>query len=104
MLIYQIYEIDYSIQNLSKIFDISDVTISKTFKKIVPYRKYIINDDVSEKLFINIQEKNHTDCEKIKQTELAEKAVDDIIMKIDKSIFEYKLLNDNFKHSIHLPI
>jgi hypothetical protein len=108
MLIYQIYEIDYSIQNLSKIFDISDVTISKTFKKIVPYRKYIINDDVSEKLFINIQEKNHTDCEKIKQTELAEKALDkeisDIIMKIDKSIFEYKLLNDNFKHLIHLPI
>jgi DNA-binding transcriptional regulator YhcF (GntR family) len=106
MLIYQIYEIDYSIQNLSKIFDISDVTISKTFKKIVPYRKYIINDDVSEKLFINIQEKNHTDCEKIKQTELAEKALDkeisDIIMKIDKSIFEYKLLNDNFKHKLEL--
>jgi len=80
MLIYQIYEIDYSLQNLSKIFDISDVTISKTFKKIVPYRKYILNDDVSEQLFLNINIKNHNEY------------INTIISKIDKNIFENNII------------
>lgn len=77
MLIFQIYEIDYSVQNLSKIFDISDVTISKTYKKIVPYRKYIMNDDVSERLCLNINIKNH------------ENYLDIILVKIKKDIFSY---------------
>jgi transcription initiation factor TFIIIB Brf1 subunit/transcription initiation factor TFIIB len=84
MLIYQIYEIDYSIQNLSKIFDISDVTISKTYKKIVPYRKYILNDDVSEKLFLNINIKNHNEY------------IENILTVIEKNIFESKLKLDKF--------
>lgn len=79
MLIYQIYEIDYSIQNLSKIFDISDVTISKTFKKIVPYRKYITNDNLSEKLSLNINIKNHNDY------------IYNIIINIDNDITKLKL-------------
>ena len=98
MLIYQIYEIDYSIQNLSKIFDISDVTISKTFKKIVPYRKYIMNDDVSEKLFINIKQKNHIDCEKYITNEKIEKEIDNVLEQINKNIFEYTLISNNYKH------
>jgi hypothetical protein len=98
MLIYQIYEIDYSIQNLSKIFDISDVTISKTFKKIVPYRKYIMNDDVSEKLFINIKEKNHIDCEKYMINDKIEKDIDNVLEQINKNIFEYTLIINNYKH------
>lgn len=85
MLIFQIYEIDYSIQNLSKIFDISDVTISKTFKKIVPYRKYILNDDVSEKLFLNINIKNHNEY------------LENIFTIIDKNIFESRQKLDKFK-------
>ena len=80
MLIYQIYEIDYSLQNLSKIFDISDVTISKTFKKIVPYRKYILNDNVSEQLFLNINIKNHNEY------------INTILLKIDKNIFENNII------------
>jgi transcription initiation factor TFIIIB Brf1 subunit/transcription initiation factor TFIIB len=86
MLIYQIYEIDHSINNLSKIFDISDVTIQKTFKKIVPYRKYIINDDVSEKLFLNIVEKNHNEY------------IDTVLIKIDKDIFDFNLVIDRIRY------
>jgi transcription initiation factor TFIIB len=92
MLIYQIYEIDYSIQNLSKIFDISDVTISKTFKKIVPYRKYIINDNISEQLFVNIVEKNHNEY------------IDKIIIKLEKDIFEYSLLIEKVKYATQLDL
>jgi hypothetical protein len=71
---------------LSKIFDISDVTISKTYKKIVPYRKYIMNDDVSEKLFININKKNHKEY------------IDETLIKIDQNIFKYKIINDKYKY------
>ena len=85
MLIYQIYEIDYSVQNLSKIFDISDVTISKTYKKIVPYRKYIMNDDVSEKLCSDINFKNHNNY------------LENIINKIKKDIFRYTLIINKLK-------
>jgi transcription initiation factor TFIIIB Brf1 subunit/transcription initiation factor TFIIB len=92
MLIYQIYEINYSIQNLSKIFDISDVTISKTFKKIVPYRKYIINDDVSEKLFVNIVEKNHNEY------------IDSIVIKLEKDIFEYGLIIEKIKSVLEIVV
>jgi len=83
MLIYQIYEIDYSVQNLSKIFDISDVTISKTFKKIVPYRKYIMNDDISEQLFLNINVKNHNEY------------IDNILMKIEMNIKKINFIVNN---------
>ena len=75
-------------QNLSKIFDISDVTILKTFKKIVPYRKYIMNDDISDKLFINIKEKNHNEY------------VDDIITNLEKNMFEFNLVINNFKYNV----
>ena len=88
MLIYQIYEIDYSVHNLSKIFDISDVTISKTYKKIVPFRKYITNDDVSEKLFVNINEKNHNEY------------IDTALMKLEKDIFDYNLIIDKVKYML----
>jgi transcription initiation factor TFIIIB Brf1 subunit/transcription initiation factor TFIIB len=89
MLIYQIYEIDYSMQNLSKIFDISDVTILKTYKKIAPYRKYIMNDDISEKLFVNIKEKNHNEY------------MEDIVTKLEKSIFEYNIIYDKYHYNIN---
>ena len=92
MLIYQIYEIDYSMQTLSKIFDISDVTILKTFKKIAPYRKYIMNDDISEKLFVNIKEKNHN------------KYIEDIIIQLEKNIFEFGLIYNKFDYEINTKV
>ena len=92
MLIYQIYEIDYSVQNLSKIFDISDVTISKTYKKIVPYRKYIMNDDVSQKLFADINVKNHSEY------------IDTLIVNIEKDVFEFNMILDKAKYVINTII
>ena len=36
------------VKNISEIFGISDVTISKTYRKIYPYHKIIMNNTVTE--------------------------------------------------------
>jgi transcription initiation factor TFIIIB Brf1 subunit/transcription initiation factor TFIIB len=47
LLIGNTYNIDISKKNISEIFGISDVTISKTYRKIFPYHKIIMNNEVT---------------------------------------------------------
>ena len=42
------YKIPISKKQISEIFDISDVTISKTYRKIYPFNKIILNNKVTE--------------------------------------------------------
>jgi hypothetical protein len=42
------YHIDISKKNISEIFGISDVTISKTYRKIFPYHKIIMSNEVTD--------------------------------------------------------
>ena len=61
LLVSTIYNIDISKKNISEIFSISDVTISKTYRKIYPYHKIIMNNEVTNLILEkknNIQKNN----------------------------------------------
>jgi hypothetical protein len=47
-----------------------------------------MNDYISDKLFINIKEKNHNEY------------VDDIITNLEKKMFEFNLIINNFKYNV----
>lgn len=51
LLVSNIYKLNLKKQDISNVFDISDVTISKTYRKIWPYHKIIINNDVTEQIY-----------------------------------------------------
>lgn len=60
MLMSDILDLNINKKNISDTFRISQVTIMKTFRKIFPYRKVLINDDACEKI-INIMKKDKKD-------------------------------------------
>jgi len=55
LLVSQCYNIPLSKKNISEIFEISDVTISKTFRKIWPYHKILLNNKITDLI---IEKKN----------------------------------------------
>ena len=55
LLVANTYNVNISKKQISVIFDISDVTISKTYRKIHPYYKIILNNKVTELI---LQKKN----------------------------------------------
>jgi transcription initiation factor TFIIB len=68
LLVVEYYNIQISKKQISDIFDISDVTISKTFRKIWPYHNILLSNDITnmiierknniEQLNININKAN----------------------------------------------
>ena len=48
LLVANTYNLNITKKQISEIFDISDVTISKTYRKIYPYYKIILNNKVTE--------------------------------------------------------
>ena len=48
LLVANTYSLNITKKQISEIFDISDVTISKTYRKIYPYYKIILNNKVTE--------------------------------------------------------
>ncbi len=57
LLVAQFYNIQLSKKQISDIFGISDVTISKTFRKIWPYHKIVLNNKITELI---LEKKNAT--------------------------------------------
>lgn len=57
LLMSNIYELNIPKKNISEIFGISEVTITKTFKKIYPYKKILVNDDMTNLLLKKINSK-----------------------------------------------
>jgi transcription initiation factor TFIIIB Brf1 subunit/transcription initiation factor TFIIB len=56
LLVANTYNVNISKKQISEIFDISDVTISKTYRKIHPYYKIILNNKVTDLI---LQKKNN---------------------------------------------
>ena len=48
LLVVQYYNIQLSKKQIADIFDISDVTLSKTFRKIWPYHKIVLNNKITD--------------------------------------------------------
>lgn len=67
LLIENMYHIDISKKNISEIFGISDVTISKTYRKIFPYHKIIMSNEVTDLI---LEKRNKLD--RVEPTMLAE--------------------------------
>jgi transcription initiation factor TFIIIB Brf1 subunit/transcription initiation factor TFIIB len=57
LLVTQFYNIQLSKKQISDIFGISDVTISKTFRKIWPYHKIVLNNKITDLI---LEKKNAT--------------------------------------------
>lgn len=66
LLVTQFYNIQLSKKQISDIFGISDVTISKTFRKIWPYHKIVLNNKITELILEkkNATSKSSTDINK----------------------------------------
>jgi transcription initiation factor TFIIIB Brf1 subunit/transcription initiation factor TFIIB len=63
LLVTQYYNISLSKKQISDIFNVSDVTISKTFRKIWPYHKIILNNFITDLI---VEKKNNITIETIK--------------------------------------
>lgn len=57
MLMSHIYDLNIPKKSISDIFGISEVTITKTFKKIFPYKKILISDELTNILLKKINQK-----------------------------------------------
>lgn len=60
LLVANMYHVDISKKQISDIFGISDVTISKTYRKIFPYHKIIMNNKVTDLI---LEKKNNIEKE-----------------------------------------
>ena len=83
LLVANMYNININKKHISEIFDISDVTISKTYRKIYPFHKIIINNKVTEMV---LQKKNA--LVNVDKDELSEENL------IAKEKFKIELLQD----------
>ena len=48
LLVVNMHHLDISKKNISEVFNISDVTISKTYRRIHPYYKIITNNKITD--------------------------------------------------------
>jgi transcription initiation factor TFIIB len=60
MLVGTMYHVEISKKQISEIFGISDVTISKTYRKIYPYHKIIMNNEITNLI---LEKKNNIEKE-----------------------------------------
>ena len=66
LLVANIYHVDITKKQISNIFGISDVTISKTYRKIFPYHKIIMNNKATDLI---LEKKNNLQRETFKLSE-----------------------------------
>jgi len=66
LLVAQYYNIPLSKKQISDIFSISDVTISKTFRKIWPYHKIVLNNRITDLI---LKKKNNMKYKTIENSE-----------------------------------
>jgi transcription initiation factor TFIIIB Brf1 subunit/transcription initiation factor TFIIB len=66
LLVANMYHVDINKKQISDIFGISDVTISKTYRKIYPYHKIIMNNKVTDMI---LEKKNNAQKQPFLQSE-----------------------------------
>lgn len=90
-LVSSLYELNIPKKNISDIFGISEVTITKTFKKINPFRKIVIDDKKTEIVLKKLKEK------------MAKMSNDDIISKqkpVENSLNNIFIMPDDCDNEI----
>ena len=81
LLVANMYHIDINKKQISDIFSISDVTISKTYRKIYPYHKIIMNNKVTDLI---LEKKNN--LQKDDKTPDSTEKISDLESESDNSI------------------
>ena len=66
LLVANMYHVDINKKQISDIFGISDVTISKTYRKIYPYHKIIMNNKVTDLI---LEKKNNIEKQPLNMSE-----------------------------------
>lgn len=87
LLVVNTYNLTLTKKEISEIFDISDVTISKTYRKIYPYYKIIMNNKVTDLI---LQKKNaliNTDKNEVSQNNLIVKDMIDDNTEVDNESY-----------------
>jgi transcription initiation factor TFIIIB Brf1 subunit/transcription initiation factor TFIIB len=84
LLVANMYNVDINKKQISDIFGISDVTISKTYRKIFPYHKIIMNNKVTELI---VEKKNNIQKQSLNLSESS-------LISSDKSQTETSELSD----------
>ena len=97
-----ILNLNISKKTISEIFKISDVTITKTYKKIIPYSKIIIDDNFTDRLYhmINIDKilVPTENLENTEKSEISEKSEKESEKESDTDILIKKLNKNNINH------
>lgn len=94
LLVANVYHVDISKKQISDIFGISDVTISKTYRKIYPYHKIIMNNKVTELI---LEKKNNIQKEHIVLTE-------ENLISSEKSLTEESVNSDDYESDSEIII
>jgi transcription initiation factor TFIIIB Brf1 subunit/transcription initiation factor TFIIB len=84
LLVANMYNVDINKKQISDIFGISDVTISKTYRKIFPYHKIIMNNKVTELI---VEKKNNIQKQSLNLSESS-------LISSDKSHTETSEMSD----------
>jgi transcription initiation factor TFIIIB Brf1 subunit/transcription initiation factor TFIIB len=71
-----IYELNVLKKDISDIFGISEVTIIKTYKKIYPYKKILINNDLTDLLLKKINQKMNNSMQPTKNINITDNNID----------------------------
>jgi transcription initiation factor TFIIIB Brf1 subunit/transcription initiation factor TFIIB len=81
LLVSNMYHLELNKKEISEIFGISDVTISKTYRKIYPYHKIITNNKLTDMIIEKINNKEKTNLsiteERLISTETSYESSDD---------------------------
>lgn len=93
LLVAQYYNIQLSKKDISNIFGISDVTISKTFRKIWPYHKIVLNNKITNLILEKKNNENNPTNDINKQNFIINQDSNDSEEKINKK--KKYLINDD---------
>ena len=97
LLVTQYYNIQLSKKQISDIFGISDVTISKTFRKIWPYHKIVLSNKITELILEkkNLATKNDSGLNKSNLIINQDSETDEKPKKVEKNDKQNYLINED---------
>ena len=94
LLVTELYHIDLTKKQISDVFRISDVTISKTFRRIKPYYKIIMNNKITQIIVDKLSNRPKNKLNLTKDNLVTVKKVD-YLSESDESLSDSDLNSDN---------
>jgi len=92
LLVTNFYNIQLSKKQISDIFGISDVTISKTFRKIWPYHKIVLSNKITDLILEKKNSQNSSDTSINKSNLILQDSPDEETIKTKK---KKQLINED---------